>query len=119
MTPTMMHTAGPALFLMPLLHAVGFFTALIGVLFLLMWAFKHLPPAQLKKWGWILLLSGGVICFLTTISLFHSGPMMGKRGYWHNDRQGMMRLEEGQVEGGAMMMRLSSSDGASSAASQN
>jgi len=47
------------------LHGLGMLLVLCGVVLLLTWAIKHLPAAQQKKWGIILVAVGAVLCLLT------------------------------------------------------
>lgn len=94
----MMSTTGPGFLLFPLLHAAGALAVLFGIAFLLMWAYKHLPPAQLKKWGWVLLIGGVVVCFLTLAGAKSGG---GARFMMKGD--GMMRGEWMEKDGERMM----------------
>lgn len=94
-----MHTMdGPSMGI-GLLHALGaihFLAALallIGAALLLGWCYKQLTPAQLKKWGIILVVGGGIVSLITlgavkSMHYGHSGKMMMKHG-----------------ENGAMMMK--------------
>jgi len=68
----------------------------VGILFLLFWAYKHLAPKQLWKWGWILVGIGLVICVVTAIAAHAMDVGMRKHV--------MMRFEKG-AESGAVMMR--------------
>lgn len=62
--------------LLKLVHGIGGLAFLIGLLFLLAWAFKTLTPAQMKKWGIGLLVGGLVLCVLT----FAAHGSMGGKG---------------------------------------
>lgn len=94
-----MHTMdGPGMGI-GLLHAVGALlflgriALLIGAAFLFGWCYKQLTPAQLKKWGIILVVAGGLVSLVT----FGAGMSM------HYGRPGKMMMKHG--EHGAMMMK--------------
>lgn len=98
-----MHTMdGPGMGI-GLLHAVGallFFgriALLIGAAFLFGWCYKQLTPAQLKKWGVILVVSGGIVSLVTFgagmgMHYGHSGKMMMK----HSEK-GTMMMKNGDA----------------------
>ena len=103
---TMMYTTGPVFVAFPILHFLGALAVFIGIVLLLMWAFKHLPPAQLKKWGLILLIGGAVVCMFTLVASMHGGntAYRGMRG-----SQVMMRDDRGMP--GDAMMEINASAG--------
>jgi hypothetical protein len=52
----------------------------IGIVLLLIWAAKTWNPADLKKWGWILVAVGLVLCIFT-IAYGSSMGWQGKQQY--------------------------------------
>lgn len=69
-----------------ILAVIAFFT---GVIFLIMLATKTLTHAQLKSWGWSLVLGGTLVCLLTIGMMGHAWNNYGMRGFGLNG--GMMR----------------------------
>lgn len=47
------------------IHILSVIVFFVGVVLLLIWAFKHLSAEQLWKWGWILVVVGTIVCLLT------------------------------------------------------
>lgn len=91
--------------LLPLAAIVHFIAALaflLGILFLLFWIFKHFTESQLKRWGWILLILGGIGLALT-MGVMHRGER-NNVFFEHRMDNGMM-MKNGMMEGGGMMMK--------------
>jgi hypothetical protein len=84
------------------LSVIAFFT---GFLFLIFWSYKHLSGAQLKKWGWTLVIAGSLACLMTIASMGHTWAGMGKmkmssmgghmmsNGMMDDDDMGMMSMK--------------------------
>ncbi len=72
----MMNNTGFGLPLFFGVHMLAMLSISIGVILLLIWAFKHLSEKLLWKWGWILVGGGFVVCLLTLPLL---GAMHGAR----------------------------------------
>ena len=94
------------------LHTIGALAFVVGALFLLFWAYKHLPAAKLWKYGWILLGAGAVVSILTMVGL-----SMGAKG---KVPAMMNRTQSGQMYRNAKpvppaMMKSSAAGAASSA----
>ncbi len=51
------------------LHSLAVLAFLVGLFFLLVWAYKHLSAKQLKQWGLALVIGGALVCFLTISAL--------------------------------------------------
>ncbi len=80
----------------------------VGVLLLLFWAFKHLSPSQLKRWGLILLVGGFAVCLLTLGAATQSWPGMT---YKYGN---LSMMKDGRMKGYMMnrddMMQMSMTD---------
>ncbi len=84
------------------IHTIGAVSMVIGGLFLLSYAWKHLTQKQLKKWGFGLVIGGFLLCILTLpffwgrTGEFKRGGQVG-RGMmmqnWQDDQTGAA-LEE-------------------------
>ena len=85
----------PTLWGIHILSVIAFF---VGILFLMYWSFQHLTPAQLKRWGWTLIIGISIACLLTIGVMGHpwagygmgnygSGRMMPMMGNWQNQQQ--------------------------------
>lgn len=98
------------------LHMLGMSVVSIGVILLLIWAFKHLSEHKLWKWGWTLTIAGALLCFLTGMAMFGENgysprggnrfyktmPMMQQQGY-EEDEEAQAREE---AEGKALFDKL-------------
>ena len=67
-------------FLFSGLHALAGLAIGVGILLLLFWAFKHLSAADLKRWGWTLVIGGIVLCILVTLVGAGMGRPYGMKG---------------------------------------
>ena len=74
----MMHAYDSGWLILWGLHFVGMIVFGIGLVFLLVWACKHLSERKLWQWGWTLAIIGFVVCLLTVGVMQH--PWMGSRG---------------------------------------
>ncbi|HRH94242.1 MAG TPA: hypothetical protein PKV72_06970 [Candidatus Peribacteria bacterium] len=101
---TMMYTTGPVFVAFPILHFLGALAVFIGIVLLLMWAYKHLTAAQLKKWGLILVIGGAVVCMFTLVASMHGGNKYGMR------RTGGMMIREDRGIPYDSMMKLDADD---------
>ncbi len=90
-----------------LLHGLGALAFFTGVLLLLFWAFKHLTPHQLKRYGIILAITGLVLCILS-FGLLSQGGFAGKKMLFTRSVGGMMN------HGNVMMMSMDGMTGAMS-----
>lgn len=106
-----------------------------GLAFLLIWAFKHLSPAALWKWGWILILIGAIGCMITFPAMFASGMrgnfpgpglrqggmMMGARsaGSAVEPESASQQQEEEEAEGKALYDKLMAKEATCSDLSDN
>lgn len=85
------------------LHVLSVITFGIGAAFLLFWAFKRLTEPQLWKWGWALVISGTIACFLA-LATFPSAVLSSPLGMSRDgSRFGMMG---GGMMGRGMMMGM-------------
>lgn len=91
----------PMLWGLHLLSVIAFFT---GVLFLLFWAFKHLTSAQLKQWGWALVITGSIVCLFTIGMMGHPWGGYSVRGFgsarmmWSDDAAGNAQEDAAQAK---------------------
>ena len=70
------------------IHILSVVAFTVGILFLILWANKHLSGPQMKSWGiWLVVI--GILACLLTIGV-KGGPWMG---YGMNGGQGMMRTK--------------------------
>lgn len=96
-----MDNAGPGFLVFPLLHLLGVLAVLVGIALLLMWAYKHLPPAQLKKWGITLLVVGSIVCLFSLVAGMHGRVNAGYR--FMNGTPDRTRDNGSGLQGGGMM----------------
>lgn len=61
------------------LHILSVTLFFVGVFFLLYWAVKHLSGAQLKQWGWGLVIVGTILCLLTIAGIGRPWTNAGMR----------------------------------------
>ncbi len=95
---------GSGLILLWGLHIVSIIVFGIGVSLLLIWAFKYLSEHGLWKWGWVFIVLGTILCFLT-ISAWPSFAMMGQRqGSAQNTDSAAQQKEE--ADGKALYDKL-------------
>jgi len=101
------------------LHVLSVVLFFVGVLFLVMWAIKHLTGTQLKTWGIWLVVIGTIACLLTigargapwtAFGGFGPGGMMMQRGAtslmgWDADDDDSLGGMMGNGMGMSMMLR--------------
>jgi hypothetical protein len=68
--------------------SLGSLAILVGIIFLVVWAIKHLPPDQLKRAGLWCLLGGLALLLLGAVSSFRFGGFgrgcgAGRGAYWN------------------------------------
>lgn len=90
------------------MHALSMIAIGVGLVFLIVWAVKHLHAGQLKNWG-IGLLAAGTIACLFTVGVKGS-PWMGF-GSMSGERMGMKcpmmeKMENGHGSDGMMDMSM-------------
>lgn len=83
-------------------HALGVLLVLCGIVLLLTWAIKHLPAAQQKKWGIILVAVGAVLCVVTLLGSIRRPPSVVRRAPVPSYQNSMMSARS------AMMQQASS-----------
>lgn len=77
----------------------------VGILFLVIWAFKTLTPQQLKKWGIGLTAAGVVLCALASVAMALHGPRFVRMKVLHDRGDAMTDVDMDRVmSGDAMMM---------------
>jgi hypothetical protein len=90
-----------ALWPLHILSVIAFFT---GVTLLLFWAFKHLSAAQLKQWGWTLVIIGTIVCLFTIGAMGHSWTSTKMGG--HVGMMGMMDDDDSESGMNMSMKRM-------------
>lgn len=94
------------------LHMMAFLVTVVGIALLLLWAFKHLTPKDLWKWGWSLLIIGSLVCLLTLpAGRMHdnnSNNGYGMMRQWNTEGKGKVSDEQRkeEAEGKALYEKL-------------
>lgn len=107
MVPMMNNGFGFGIFFVAL-HSLAVLAGIIGIIFLLLWAQKHLSGPHLWKWGWILLVGGFIVAGLSVAA----GNFGGRGGMhrWQQRGPGMMQWQKNGRRERAPMMRYEYDD---------